>query len=477
MSAPANGHGNGYPQARGSHEGSTDRLPPQNLDAERGVLGSIFLDNEVLHDIIPFLRPDDFYRDAHQHVYEVVRELYDAGKPVDTLTIAEELVRRAQYERLGGDELIESIINSVPHAANGLYYATIVREKAVLRQLIESATEIIKSSYANTQTAEQVLQEAERHVFRIAEEQATGDTVDLRDVVTDAMDRIALRSESRHPITGVPSGLLDLDDITTGFQSEQLVVLAARPSMGKTAIALNICEHVALETRKAILFVSLEMGKHELAERFLCARSKVDGQKIRTGQNLGTREMMQLGNAYDELRTAPIFIDDTSTRNVLQITANARRVKLKQSKTQEPLGLVIVDYIQLIDAESGDGRENRQEQIAKISRRLKALARELKVPVLALSQLNRAVESREDRRPRMADLRESGAIEQDADLVLLLHRPEYYDPNDQPGIAELIVAKNRNGRTDSVKLSFLKKIMRFENLAAVADGPIDADTF
>jgi replicative DNA helicase len=288
-------------------------------------------------------------------------------------------------------------------------------------------------------------------------------------VVTQAMDRIAARSEARHPISGVPTGYYDLDDITGGFQPEQLIILAARPSMGKTAIALNICDHAAVTSKVPVLFVSLEMGRVELAERLLCARSKVDGHKLRTGQNLGTREMTLLGKGYDELRSSPMFIDDSSSRTMLQITANARRLKLRQS-----IGMIVVDYIQLID--SDESRDSRQEQIAKISRRLKTLAREMKLPVVALSQLNRAVENREDRRPRMADLRESGAIEQDADMILLLHRPEYYDANDQPGIAEVIVAKNRNGATGTVKLTFLKNFTRFENLATVAE-PIDEGAF
>jgi replicative DNA helicase len=240
--------------------------------------------------------------------------------------------------------------------------------------------------------------------------------------------------------------------------------------MGKTAFALNICEHVCVEQKIGVLFVSLEMGQLELAERMLAARSKVDGHKLRTGHGLGYREMKQLGEGYDALRSSPLFIDDTPARNMLQITANARRLKLR-----EKIGLIVLDYIQLVDSE-GDGRESRQEQIAKISRRLKMLARELKVPVIALSQLNRNVENREDRRPRMADLRESGAIEQDADMILLLHRPDYYDNNDQPGIAECNVAKNRNGATNTVKLTFLKNIMRFENLATMTD-PIDGGTF
>jgi replicative DNA helicase len=468
------GHGNGNgrsPLAGRSHgtPGPGDKLPPQNLEAEQGVLGSVLLDNDALHEVVPLLKVEDFYRDSHQLIFRAVRDLYDLGRAVDAITLGEELTRRGEYEKVGGDDAIASILASVPHAANAVYYAQIVRKKAITRELIEAANQIIRESYSNAHTADDLVEMAERLVFTIAEDQVAGETVELRDVVTKAMDRIALRSEEKHAITGVPTGFFELDDLTGGFQPSQLVILAARPSMGKTAFALNICEHVAFERRTGVLLVSLEMGSMELGERLLCARSKVDGHKLRTGHGLGTREMKQLGAAYEELRGAPIFIDDTPARNMLQITANARRLKLRQS-----IGLIVVDYIQLIDAE--EPRDSRQEQIAKISRRLKTLARELNVPVVALSQLNRAVENREDRRPRMADLRESGAIEQDADLVLLLHRPEYYDPNDQPGIAELIVAKNRSGPTGTAKFTFLKNITRFENFAAVND-PIDAAAF
>ncbi len=446
-----------------------DRLPPQNLEAEQGVLGGILLDNEVLHEVIPILKVEDFYRDNHQIIFRSIRELYDQGKPVDLIILSEELRRREELERVGGDEILVQLVTSVPHAANARYHAEIVRAKALVRNLIQSANDIIRTGYADNLTANEQLQAAERRIFEIAEEQVSGETVEIKDVVTQAMARISARAEAKHPISGVPTGYYELDDMTSGFQGAQLIILAARPSMGKTAIALNICEHVAVDNKIGVLFVSLEMGQLELAERLLCGRARVDGHKLRTGQNLGHRELQMLGKGYDQLQTAPLFLDDTPTRNMLQITANARRLKLRKG-----LGMVVVDYIQLIDSE--ESRDSRQEQIAKISRRLKTLARELNVPVIALSQLNRAVENREDRRPRMADLRESGAIEQDADLVLLLHRPEYYDPNDQPGIAELIVAKNRNGATGTVKMTFLKNFMRFENLAAVAE-PIDAGTF
>ncbi len=447
-----------------------DRLPPQNLEAEQGVLGACLLDADILHDVMPVLKVEDFYRDTHQILFRAIRELYEAGKPVDTILLSEELRRRGEYERVGGDEALAEILARTPHAANAVYHAQIVRQKAVVRELIEAANTILREGYDTNLNSDAQLEAAERLIFNIAEEQSTGETVELRDVVTAAMDRVILRAEEKHPITGVGTGFFELDDITAGFQGNQLVILAARPSMGKTAIALNICEHVAIERKTGVLFVSLEMGQLELAERLLCSRSKVDGHKLRTGHGLGHREMTMLGKAYSDLREAPLFIDDTPARNMLQITANARRLKLRHD-----IGMIVIDYIQLVDAE--DGRESRQEQIAKISRRLKTLARELRVPVIALSQLNRAVENREDRRPRMADLRESGAIEQDADLVLLLHRPEYYDPTDSPGIAELIVAKNRSGATGTVKLSFLRNLTRFENLSNIADPTAGGSPF
>jgi replicative DNA helicase len=446
----------------------SERLPPQNLEAERSVLGSILLDNEPLHDIMIFLRAGDFYRDAHQVIYAAVRDLYDANKAIDAVTLAEELKKRNQFEQVGGHDILTEIVESVPTAANAVYYANIVKEKATNRQLIESATEIIRDGYSNQFTAQELLEAAEHKVYSIAEDQARGETLELRDIVKESMDQIMLRAETGgHAVTGVASGLLDLDDMTGGFHPGQLIILAARPSMGKTALALNIAEHAGINLKVPVLFISLEMGKLEIGDRMLCARSRVDGHKLRTGISLGHQELTQLGKAYNELTTYPtVFVDDTPTRNMLQITASARRLKRRNH-----IGLILVDYIQLIDSE--DSRDSRQEQIAKISRRLKAMARALKVPVIALSQLNRAVETREDKKPRMADLRESGAIEQDADIVLLLHRPDYYEANDQPGIAVLDIAKNRNGATGNFKLAFIKKITRFENLATLSD-PMDS---
>ncbi len=460
----ANGQGHGRPRrfADPSPPVEFDKLPPQNLEAELSVLGSLLLDNETLHDVVPILKVEDFYRDSHQVIYRAIRDLYDLGKAVDAITLIDELTRRGDFDKAGGDETIRKALEETPSAANAKYYAQIVKQRAISRELIEGANQILRDGYSNNFTADELLQAAERRIFAIAEEQSSGETVDIKDVIVEAMDRITARAEDRHAVTGVATGYYDLDEITGGLQGTQLVILAARPSMGKTALALNICEHVICELKKSVLFVSLEMGELELVERLLSSRAKVDGYKLRTGKGLGQQDMVQLGKAYTELHSTGLFIDSTPARNMLQITANARRLKLRQD-----LGLIVVDYIQLVDAE--ESRDSRQEQIAKISRRLKQLARELKIPVIALSQLNRAVENREDRRPRMADLRESGAIEQDADLVLLLHRPEYYDPNDQPGVAELILAKNRSGATGTVKFAFLKNLTRFENLAQMAD--------
>ena len=459
-------NGSGRPPAAESGA-LADRLPPQHLEAERGVLGSILLDNEVMHDIVVFLRAEDFYRDAHQVIYAAIRDLYDKNKGIDAVTLVEELKHRGQFEQIGGDDTLTEIVSSVPHAANGKYYAEIVKQKATNRQLIESATEIIRDGYSNQFTAQELLESAERKIFSIAEDQIRGETLELEDVVKKAMDLIAVRADSGgHAVTGLATGLIDLDDKTGGFHPGQLIIVAARPSMGKTALALNICDHAGINLDVPVLFVSLEMGYLEIGERLLCARSRVDGNKLRTGMGLGIDQMRKLGKAYTEMcKSGKIYIDDTPSRNMMQIAASARRIKRRSQ-----IGLLMVDYIQLVD--SDDSRDSRQEQIAKISRRLKTLARELSVPIIALSQLNRAVESREDKRPRLADLRESGAIEQDADMVLLLHRPEYYDQNDQPGIAELHVAKNRNGPTGTVTLTFLKNLMRFENSSAVAE-PFD----
>lgn len=437
-----------------------ERMPPYNLEAEQGLLASILMDNTVMHDVVTLVKPEDFYRESHQVLYSIMRHMYDSSEPIDLITLAELLSLRNLMEKVGGDDALLTIAESVAHAANAKYYAQIVREKSITRNLISASSEILNKSYSNNYIAKELIEFAETSIFEISHAQSAGQTVELRDVITSTMDRVAQRSESRQPVTGVGTGYSDLDEMTGGFQGSQLVILAARPSMGKTAFALNILDHVAINLGMPVLFFSLEMGQNELGERLLAARGRVEGHKLRTGHHLGTKEMAKIGEAYEVLRSAPVFIDDSPSRSVVQIAATSRRILGKEKNC----GLILIDYIQLIEQE--DSRESRQEHIAKVSRRLKTLARELSVPVIALSQLNRGVETREDRRPRMADLRESGAIEQDADIVLLLHRPDYYDPNDSPGVAEVIIAKNRSGATGTVKLTFLRNIMRFESLSS-----------
>ncbi len=436
-----------------------ERMPPYNLEAEQGLLASILMDNTVMHDVVTLVKPEDFYRESHQVLFSTMRHMYDSTEPIDLITLAELLSQKNLMEKIGGDDALMTIAESVAHAANAKYYAQIVREKAIIRSLISAASEILNESYSNNHIAKELIELAETSIFEISHTQSAGQTVELRDVITSTMDRVAQRSENRMPVTGVGAGYADLDEMTGGFQGSQLIILAARPSMGKTAFALNILDHVAINLGMPVLFFSLEMGQNELGERLLAARGRVEGHKLRTGHHLGTKEMAKIGEAYEVLRSAPVFIDDSPSRSVVQIAATSRRILSK-----EKCGLILIDYIQLIEQE--DSRESRQEHIAKVSRRLKTLARELSVPVIALSQLNRGVETREDRRPRMADLRESGAIEQDADIILLLHRPDYYDPNDSPGVAEVIIAKNRSGATGTVKLTFLRNIMRFESLSS-----------
>ena len=448
---------------------TTDRMPPWNLEAEQGVLGSILLDNDTLHEIVPILKASHFYRDTHQQIYSAIREMYLDARPVDMVTLEAELGRLGIAEKVGGMSALMELQNSVPHAVNAKYYAQIVVQNATKRDLIDMANEALQSGYSRETTAEELLEEVERRVFAIAEDQVTGDTVPLIDALQEAMSRIDQRQRGILVGGGLSTGFEAVDALTGPMSPGQEIVLAARPSMGKTAFALNICDHVAMAHGKPVLFVSLEMGKVEIAERLLCIRSGVDGAKIRTGKGITQEDMRQLTLAYEAIReSGKIYIDDTPARTVSQITANARRLKMRHE-----IGMVVIDYIQLITPE--DGRDSRQEQVAKISRRLKTLARDLDVPVVVLSQLNRAVETREDHRPRMADLRESGAIEQDADMVLLLHRPEYYDPNDSPGIAEVIVAKNRNGATGTANTIFRKQTASFHEVAPVQyhdyDGP------
>jgi len=461
----SNGTSNGHHGANGRLNGVAEksrllddiRHPPQNIEAEMGVIGGILLDNEVVHELAGFLDADDLYRDDHQVIYRAIQELYANGKKIDVITLADELTRREQYKSIGGDDTIARIIESVPHAANALHYGQLVRQKSISRKLIEGANQLLRESYSGTFTAEQLLESAEQFVFAVGQHRQTGQPVHLRDILAGVMDRITARTQTG--LVGISTGFRDLDDMVGGFTPGQFTIIAARPSMGKTALGLNIAERAAMQGVPT-MFVSLEMSKEEIGERSLVGYSRIDGHKVRTGKGLSLEDLEALGSAREKLQNSPLTIDDAPSTTVAKIAAACRRHKAKHG-----LGLLVVDYIQLIEP-GGDTAQgaNRQEQVAAISRRLKALPRELKIPAIVLSQLNREGEKRQDKRPNISEIRESGAIEQDADLILLLHRPEYYNANDQPGTAELDVKKNRNGRTGLVKLTFLKHLARFEDL-------------
>ncbi|MEO2030767.1 MAG: replicative DNA helicase [Planctomycetaceae bacterium] len=438
------------------------RLPPQNLDAEKGVLGSVLLINEAIDEVGESLRADHFYHDAHHKIYAAIHDLYENNvRGIDSVTLAEELERRGQLEEVGGAAYVIEIVDSVPHAAHVRYYANIVREKWMQRTLISACTNILSDCYEPQGTVDDLLQSAERRVFAIVEAQEDTSSIVIGDILLEAFTRIDERMNHDGSVAGITTGFRDLDHQTTGLQPTELIILAARPSMGKTALVCNIAAAVARENKKGVMLFSLEQSNLELAERFLCITARVNGHDLRTG-NLSDEQRDQLAAASDELHNLPLFIDDKPARTMSQIAAISRRQHRK-----EPLGVIIIDYLQLIEPE--EKHIPREQQIASISRRLKFLAKELHVPVIALSQLNRGVELREDKRPRLADLRESGSIEQDADKVMFLHRPDAYDPNDRPGEAEVVIAKHRSGPTGIVKLTWRAEYMRFENYSPVPD--------
>jgi replicative DNA helicase len=432
-----------------------DRLPPQNREAERSVLGSMLRDNAVIGDIVQIVRTEHFYADAHQKIFSAITYLYDKGKPVDIVVLAEELHQRGQVEDIGGYGYLTELWDAAPTAANAAYYANIVRDRSLVRSLIHTSTEILRDAYDQVQPADEMLQTAERKMFDIASSGIVGQTYELREAIDDAFDRIDRQAVGDSPHTGIPTGYLDVDEITAGLHNSELVIVAARPSVGKTAFALNVIRNVVVEERQPAFFVSLEQARIELAERLLVCQARVDSHKLRKGR-LNSDDIDKLMEAGGLLKSAKLFIDDTPAQNMLRIGANARRLRLR-----EKIKIVVVDYLQLIEPDNR--RDPRHEQVAQISRRLKFLARELKIPVVALAQVNRSPEDRHDHKPRLADLRESGSLEADADTVILLHRPDVYEPGEREGIVEAIIAKQRNGPTGDVTLTFVKQFMRFEN--------------
>ncbi|MBN1884088.1 MAG: replicative DNA helicase [Candidatus Krumholzibacteriota bacterium] len=438
-----------------------DRVPPQAVDAERAVLGGILLEQEAATRAIEILPPEAFYRPAHGRVYRAMIALFMRREPIDAMTLSEELRRAGDLDAIGGPGALTELVDSVPTAANIEYYANIVLEKHILRQLIRASTEIAGECYRAGEPADTILDEAEQKIFRISENRVTSGFTHIKEILKERFEEIQRIHETRESVTGISSGFLDLDKYTAGFHQSDFVIIAGRPSMGKTSFALNVAQHVSLVDRKPVAIFSLEMSRELLVQRLLCAEAQVDAQKVRRGFT-SAKDIERLTNAAGLLSEAPIFIDDAPAITTLDMRARARRLK-----AEHDLAMVVVDYLQL--ARASERSENRQQEISSISRSLKALAKELDIPVLALSQLSRAVESRGgDKRPMLSDLRESGAIEQDADLVLFLYRPEFYDPGDpeKEGIAELIIGKQRNGPTGTVNLLFEKQYTRFRSLAA-----------
>lgn len=434
------------------------RIPPQSIEAEQSVLGSILIDGDALARVIEILKPEDFYEPAHRLIYDAVLELFDRGKAVDLITLSEALRKKGKLEEIGGIEYLTELIHSVPTAVNADYYAQIVREKAILRGLIRAGTEIARLGYEEDRSPEELVDEAERLLFEIMRRGEGTGFKHIGVVVSPLIDEIERRYTEGREITGVPSGFKELDKLTSGFQPSSLNIIAARPSMGKTAFAINIALFAACKERIPVAIFSLEMSKEQLAQRMLSSESRIDAQRIRTGF-LSDREWRRLAEVAARLSEAPIYIDDTPNISVAEIRARSRRLKAEAN-----LGLIIVDYLQLVQLRKKV--ESRQQEVTEISRSLKALAREIDVPIVALSQLSRAVEQRQDKRPQLSDLRDSGAIEQDADLVAFIYREEVYRSDADPGIAEIIIGKHRNGPVGVVKLRFFKEYTRFENLVS-----------
>ncbi len=451
-------------RGRGDRVGSEilDRQPPHSLEAERAVLGSILLLPEVSDEVSLLLRTDDFYDQAHQRIFGHLMALYNAKQRLDHRLLIEKLKSAGQFEAVGGAAYIAEVAQAVPTAAHAQEYAEIVRDKALVRMLIHASTDILRDAYDETAEPRSMLGEAEARVFAILNRTSRGEAASISDVLQQSLLRLDARMKHDHALSGIETGFVDFDDLTGGLHESELVILAARPSMGKTALALNIAEHVAMRGRQTTLVVSLEMSSIELGDRLLCSVARINGQRLRNG-TVTNEERGKLVDTAAEISQAPLYVDDAPARSVTEIAATARRLKRK-----EDLGLLVVDYLQLIEPDNQ--RDPRQEQVARMTRRLKGLARELKIPVLCLAQLNRQAEIAKDNKPRLSHLRESGAIEQDADVVMFVHREEYFQTNDDDreqvkGQAEIIVAKQRNGPTGNIKLAWRHEFMRFEDAA------------
>jgi replicative DNA helicase len=439
---------------------SLQKVPPQSIEAEQSILGSILIDNDILFDVMDLLSDGNFYREAHRKIYRGILALFEKNEPIDLITLTNILKKQNELDAVGGAAYLAELVDQVPVAANAAQYAKIVREKAILRNLISSAAHIATRCYEEGGDVDEVLDFAESAIFEISEKKISPSFYPLSDIITDSFKTLESRSEHRELITGVPTGFHGLDSLTSGLQPSDLIIIAGRPSMGKTALALNIAQNAAVKEGTPTAIFSLEMSKEQLAIRLLCSRAKVDSFRLRTGF-LNKEDWGKLTRAAGSLAESSIYIDDAPAISALEIRAKARRLKMDKQ-----LGLIIIDYLQLMKGRSS--AERREIEISEISRSLKALAKELNIPVVALSQLNRKVEERQNKRPMLSDLRESGAIEQDADVIAFIYRDEVYntsEDNPNKGVAEVIVAKQRNGPTGSVQLAFLSTYTRFEDLA------------
>lgn len=434
------------------------KIPPQNVDAEMSLLGAILIDEEVLADVSEHVKPQDFYDKRHAIVFDAVMRLFEKNKPVDLLTLTDELKRKNEIEEIGGSAYLTELTNYVPTAAHAESYAEIVAQKAVRRRLIKASAEISELGFDEQTTTQELLQQAEAELFAVSDQSLKQDLISLESILTDSFDRLEELHRNKGALRGVRTGYRDLDNMTAGLQRSDLIILAARPAMGKTTLVTNLAYNVATIAKQPVLFFSLEMSKEQLVDRMLADASGVDSWNIRTG-NLSDEDFSKLSDAMGEMAEAPIYIDDTPGVSVLEMRTKARRAAHEQ-----PLGLIIIDYLQLMQ---GSGRHdgNRVQEVSEISRGLKLLARELNVPVIALSQLSRSVESRSPQIPQLADLRESGSIEQDADIVMFIYREAYYNPDtDRDNITDLIIAKHRNGPVGKVELYFHPERLRFMSL-------------
>jgi replicative DNA helicase len=442
---------------------ATAPIPPQNLDAEESVLGAMMLSPLAIGAVTESsnLSAADFYRESHGHVYKSILALYAKGEPVDAITVVDELDRSSTLEAAGGAERVHELAALVPAASNAAHYARIVSEMATLRGLIRAGNDIARLGFDRPGETVELVDRAESIVFNLSQSRISSEFAHIDDLLKDSFETITKLYEAGSDITGTPAGFRDLDRLTSGFQPGNLIIIAARPSMGKSALALCMASNVAVRHEIPVALFTLEMSKAEVTQRLMCAEGKVESQRLRTGK-LAVDDWPRLTAACDKLAKAPIYVDDTGSITMMEIRSKLRRLKMKEPN----LGLVIVDYLQLMT--SGTSAENRVQEVSQISRSLKVLARDLEVPIVALSQLSRAVEQRHDKRPILSDLRESGSIEQDADLVMFVYRDEYYNPEDteSAGIAELVLAKHRNGATGVEKLAFQKRYAKFADLAA-----------